>query len=82
MNAIEQLCSKTIILQKGQLVAYGETHQLISRYLNEHKDFSPSQLWLTENVKLAELLFQSGKLFAGENLQFKLTLGLSNCRFR
>jgi lipopolysaccharide transport system ATP-binding protein len=74
MNAIEQLCSKVIILQKGQLVAQGETHQLISRYLNEHKEFSLSELWLTENVKLAELVFQSEEIISGENIQFSLTL--------
>jgi len=74
MNAIEQLCSKVIILQKGQLTAQGETHQLISQYLNENKEFSISQLWLTENVKLVELLFQSDEIISGEAMQFSVTL--------
>ena len=74
MNAIEQLCSKVIILQKGELVAQGETHQLIGDYLNEHKEFNAGQLWLTENVRLIELLFQAQEIISGGSMQFSIML--------
>jgi lipopolysaccharide transport system ATP-binding protein len=74
MNAIEQLCSKVIVLQKGQLVASGDTHQLISNYLNENKEYNVSELWLSEHVKMVELVFQSQEIVSGERMQFSLTL--------
>ena len=75
MNAIEQLCSKVIILQKGELVAQGETHQLIGNYLNEYKEFNGGQLWLTENISLIDLLFQTQEIISGGSIQFSIALG-------
>lgn len=74
MNAIEQLCSKAVILQKGKLVRYGDTHELISAYLNDNKNFTVNELWLTDKVELAELAFASNEITSGEDLNFKLTL--------
>lgn len=74
MNAIEQLCSKAVILQKGKLVRYGDTHELISAYLNDNKNFTVNELWLTDKVELAELAFASNEITSGEDLKFKLTL--------
>ena len=75
MSAIEQLCSKVFILQKGQLISQGETHQLIGDYLNEHKGYNAGQLWLTENVTLMEPLFQTQEIISGGIMQFVITLG-------
>jgi len=74
MNAIEQLCDKTILLQKGKLVKYGETHSLISDYLNENKEASVTQLWLTKNVELLELFFHAKEIISGEDMQFSIAL--------
>jgi hypothetical protein len=74
MNAIENLCSKVVILQKGNLVKYGDTHKLVSDYINENKDFNQTNLWLTENVKLLELSFEPNELFSGDELNFALNL--------
>lgn len=77
MNAIEQLCDKTIILQKGQLRHYGDTHTLIGEYLNENKQFDFNEIALTGNVNLKELSFQSGEITSGENLQFSAKMNFT-----
>jgi lipopolysaccharide transport system ATP-binding protein len=77
MNAIEQLCDKTIILQKGQLRHYGDTHTLISEYLNENKQFDFTEIEITSNVKLKELSFDSGEIVSGTDLKFTAKLSYS-----
>lgn len=56
MSAIEKLCSKTLLLEKGQIVASGETRSVISTYLQKEYEKSSqadSQLPLTiEDVTL------------------------------
>lgn len=74
MNAIEQLCGKTIILQNGHLIKHGETHSLIADYLNGNKELNVNQLRLTDNVMLAQLVFQSPEVISGESLQFTIVL--------
>ncbi len=74
MNAIEHLCTKVVILKKGNLVKYGDTHQLIAEYLNENKDFNQTNLPLTESITLAELNFKTKEIFSGDELQFGLTI--------
>jgi lipopolysaccharide transport system ATP-binding protein len=75
MNAIEQLCTKVVILQKGSLTQYGDTHQLISDYLNEHKDFNQTNLLLAKDITLTELYFNSPEIFSGDDLQFAINIG-------
>jgi len=77
MNAIEQLCTKVVILKKGQLLQYGDTHKLISDYINEHKDFNQTNLRLTEQMKLTRLDLKNGEIASGEDLPFALTLECS-----
>jgi lipopolysaccharide transport system ATP-binding protein len=74
MNAIEHLCTKVVILQKGNLVKYGDTHQLIAEYLNENKDFNQTNLPLTESTTLAAMHFKAKEIFSGDELQFGLTI--------
>jgi lipopolysaccharide transport system ATP-binding protein len=74
MNAIEHLCTKVVILQKGNLVKYGDTHQLIAEYLNENKDFNQTNLPLTESTTLEALHFKAKEIFSGDELQFGLTI--------
>lgn len=38
MSAIESLCNKTLLLERGKVKAYGDTDKVISKYIN---DFSP-----------------------------------------
>lgn len=74
MSAIEQLCSKVIILQKGKLLKSGETNQLISSYLNENKKFSFNKLMLADDVELNEMSFSPGEVISGNDIQFKIVL--------
>ena len=36
MNAIKNLCPRTLLIEQGRLVSNGETQRVISDYLNEH----------------------------------------------
>ncbi len=74
MNAIEHLCTKVVILQKGSLLKYGDTNQLIAEYLNENKDFNQTNLSLTETVTLTELYFKEKEIFSGDKLTFNLQM--------
>jgi lipopolysaccharide transport system ATP-binding protein len=74
MNAIEQLCRKVIILQKGVLYKKGETHELISNYLNENKIFSFDTLKLADKVSLTDISFRPEEIISGTNLNFKISI--------
>jgi ABC-type polysaccharide/polyol phosphate transport system ATPase subunit len=74
MNAIEQLCTKLIILKKGILAEIGEPHTLISHYLNENKNFDFSNIKLTQNVDLVDLKFNAKEIISGGELNFELLL--------
>ncbi len=74
MNAIEQLCSKAVILKQGTLAEQGETHELISHYLNENKNFHFNQLALSENVDMVEFNFQPSEIISGEDISFTICL--------
>ena len=80
MNAIEQLCSKTIILQKGKLKAYGDTHQLINAYLNEDNNYEKSNVSLSENVFLEQMSFDTNDFYSGEDLHFFVKLRFTHLR--
>ena len=81
MNAIEQLCNKAIILKKGTLAEQGETHELISHYLNENKNFSFNQLAFSEKVDMTEFNFQPGEIISGRDINFNICLDIkrANC---
>ena len=80
MNAIEQLCSKTIILQKGKLKAYGDTHQLINAYLNEDNNYEKSNVSLSQNVFLEQMSFDTNDFYSGEDLHFSVKLRFTHLR--
>lgn len=58
MIAVKDLCTKTIILEKGHLTKIGETNQVINNYLNQsfsniaHRSWELNKAPGTEQVKL------------------------------
>ena len=78
MNAIEQLCNKAVILKKGTLAEEGETHQLISHYLNENKNFSFNQVPLSEKVDMVECDFQPAEIISGDDINFTICLDIKS----
>jgi len=74
MTAIEQLCNKAVILQKGILVEQGTPHDLISHYLNENKNFNFNELPLSESVALADFTFSPAEIISGDNINFTVVL--------
>jgi lipopolysaccharide transport system ATP-binding protein len=45
-QAITRLCSRTILLDQGQLAADGPSHQVMSVYLNSGRDTTAAREWL------------------------------------
>jgi lipopolysaccharide transport system ATP-binding protein len=45
MNAITNLCAKTIWLQKGSVAATGETHSVVNKYLSAYQHKIIKQTW-------------------------------------
>ena len=46
MTAIQSLCNKTIMLEKGMVKKVGETNDIISYYLNAYANTSSSKTWV------------------------------------
>ena len=74
MNAIEQLCTKAIILEKGFIKSQGATHLLISEYLSENRNINFDRLALTENTDLVGFDFQPGEIISGGDMEFKIAM--------
>lgn len=74
MNAIEQLCSRAIILQKGALLQDGDAGTLIGAYLSANKNFNVNELNLTHDVQLKELAFESNEISSGGDLRFAVKI--------
>ncbi|MEO6220333.1 MAG: ABC transporter ATP-binding protein [Ginsengibacter sp.] len=78
MNAIEQLCNKALILEKGVLKNEGETHRLISDYLNENKDFNFNTLPLNDHVELVDFKFGPDEIKSGGEMNFNICMETNN----
>jgi lipopolysaccharide transport system ATP-binding protein len=76
MNAVEHLCSKSIILQNGVLIDSGPSYQLIAKYLNTNKEVHHNQITLTDEVTLQQLRFTNNEIFSGNELEFNINM---NC---
>src|SRR5687768_11244942 len=50
MQAISSLCKKTIWLQKGKVVANGDTQTVVNAYLSAYQQKLWKQEWTTENA--------------------------------
>lgn len=74
MNAVEHLCSKSIILQNGMLIDEGPSYQLIAKYLNVNKEINNTNIALTEDVTLEQLSFAEKEIFSGSTLEFNIKL--------
>ncbi len=46
MNAVQRLCPRTMLFEKGRLVAHGDTAPLISRYLGNADEVAAPGTWI------------------------------------
>jgi lipopolysaccharide transport system ATP-binding protein len=46
MNAIQRLCPRSLLLNKGKLVAYGETPDIIAQYLSSNSHTDGPNRWI------------------------------------
>jgi lipopolysaccharide transport system ATP-binding protein len=77
MNAIERLCDKAIILQKGVLEKEGEAHTLVAHYLNTNRITGFSPVELIENITLVEFSFEPAEIISGDDINFTIGLQLN-----
>ena len=57
MSAVQQLCKKCILLEKGQIKEYGETNEIIKKYI--YNDNSDSDLTRKQRAGSGEIKLQS-----------------------
>lgn len=74
MNAIEQLCSKVLVLSNGKIASFGDTSTGIIEYLQANNDFDFAQVSLTKDVSLDVLRFQKQDVVSGQTLSFEVGL--------
>ena len=46
IDAVQRLCSRCLLIDKGQLVANGDTADVVGRYLSEHCDRAQPNEWI------------------------------------
>jgi lipopolysaccharide transport system ATP-binding protein len=75
MNAIEQLCAKVILLQQGAVKEQGDSSSVISRYLNENKNYQAADFALANDVTLKELSFSPHEMVSGKTFALAVIIG-------
>lgn len=74
MNAIQQLCPQSMLLEKGKMVAFGGTRQVINRYLKTDNSRQLPEKWIstkelshrgTKQAYLSAIRYTSGNEEAG-----------------
>ncbi|MFZ2620996.1 MAG: polysaccharide ABC transporter ATP-binding protein [Minisyncoccia bacterium] len=66
LDAIERLCTKTILLKHGELIKFGETSEVVNYYLNVERTLNsiveyPAKETLEGQIKKVTILSQDGK---------------------
>jgi lipopolysaccharide transport system ATP-binding protein len=74
MNAIEQLCTKVILLQQGSVKEQGDSSSVISNYLNENKTYHTTDFALATDVTLKELSFTPHEMVSGKTFVLSIIL--------
>lgn len=70
LSAIEKICKKTILLDKGSIVKVGNTSDVITEYMNKQK--SKSEIIVSEKNDLKNLIIRSVKLNNARNGLFQI----------
>jgi lipopolysaccharide transport system ATP-binding protein len=70
MNAISNLCEKCILLEKGSIVAFDETQEVIKTYLKKYEDIGNH--WITKKSEGEVLIQEASSKLIGEQPQMKL----------
>jgi lipopolysaccharide transport system ATP-binding protein len=55
INAIQQLCTKCLLLEKGRMVAYGETEEIIDLYANNNNELNAINEYATNPLKSVQI---------------------------
>ncbi len=74
MSAVQQLCKKCILLEKGQIKEYGETNEIIKKYIyndNSDSDLTRKQRAGSGEIKLQSIGLVTDDLAPKKNLNFE-----------
>lgn len=72
MNAISSLCNKSILLEKGNLVSYGDTNEVITAYLKKYDDIGSK--WSTNKNDGEVLVKEATAKLVGNQPNMKLNV--------
>lgn len=75
MNAIASLCKQSILIEKGSIVAYGNTQDVISTYLKKYEDVGTH--WNTNRNDLEVFIREAHSKLIGEQPNLKLRVDVS-----
>jgi lipopolysaccharide transport system ATP-binding protein len=70
MNAISSLCKKSILLERGSIVAFGETQDVIETYLKKYEDIGTH--WITERIDGDVVIKEAHSKLTGDQPDLKL----------
>jgi ABC-type polysaccharide/polyol phosphate transport system ATPase subunit len=76
LNAIQRMCSRSVLLEDGRLVADGKTHEVLRRYLESTSDSPGPNRWIdltraqrsgSREVYVSAMRYTSGNDAVGQN---------------
>jgi lipopolysaccharide transport system ATP-binding protein len=73
LAAVEKLCARTVCLQAGSITMMGDTHTVVSNYVNNNlRSTGPREL--VSGVKIAEVTFGSGRIISNSGISFNVLI--------
>jgi homopolymeric O-antigen transport system ATP-binding protein len=75
LSAIEQLCKKGVLLEKGRLMKTGDIHEVVAAYLDTESMFvGERSLRLSDFVHLKDFTLSKDKLTSRESIEYNFSL--------
>ncbi|MDN3204701.1 ABC transporter ATP-binding protein [Algoriphagus sediminis] len=81
MAAVQNLCSRTLFLEQGKVIANGETNEIVSTYLNRNVNSYLKSQWIAPNFDPEKVFHFLSAAVVLKGKQPCLTLNI-NVRFR
>ncbi len=74
LDAVENLCKYSLLLEKGTLIDKDKSSQMIKKYLSDRDDVLFRKTNLTSTILLDELSFSGASITSGSKLEFTIRI--------
>jgi lipopolysaccharide transport system ATP-binding protein len=74
LDAVENLCKYSILLDKGNLIDKGLSNEIIRKYLSDKDEVIFQKLNLTSTILLEEFSFSDRAIISGDTLDFRIKI--------